>query len=69
MAKIAENRRNDGRHRQTRQKQLITQKELSDKTRLTIATISMIENDVVKPRFSTIKKLARALGVDPQELI
>jgi hypothetical protein len=25
MAKIAENRRNDGRNRQTRQKQLITQ--------------------------------------------
>jgi transcriptional regulator with XRE-family HTH domain len=55
--------------KQFREKQLITQKELSNKTRLTIATISMIENDVVKPRFSTIKKLAKALGVEPQELI
>jgi hypothetical protein len=31
MAKIAENRRNDGRNRQTRQKQLITKQQQHDK--------------------------------------
>jgi transcriptional regulator with XRE-family HTH domain len=30
--------------------------------------VSRIERDEVDPRFSTIRKLAKALGVDPQEL-
>jgi transcriptional regulator with XRE-family HTH domain len=54
--------------KQIRERKLITQKELADNTKLTIATISMIENNVVKPRFSTIKKLARALNVGVEEL-
>ncbi len=52
-----------------RENKLITQRELADSTKLTIATISMIENETVKPRFSTLKKLAKALDVDPKELI
>jgi transcriptional regulator with XRE-family HTH domain len=30
--------------------------------------VSRIERDEVDPRFSTIRKLAKALGVDPREL-
>jgi transcriptional regulator with XRE-family HTH domain len=32
-------------------------------------TISRIETDKVEPRYRTIRKIAKALGVDPAELL
>ena len=52
-----------------RESKLITQKELSIKTGLTIATISFLENGHTKPRFGTIRILAQVLGVEPSDLI
>jgi len=51
-----------------REKSLMTQANLSDRTGLTIATICRIERGHRKPRFATRKMLARALRVTVEEL-
>ena len=48
---------------------LLTQEELADKAEVSAGTIVKIERDQVDPHFSTIRKLARALGVDPSSLL
>jgi transcriptional regulator with XRE-family HTH domain len=55
--------------KQTRVQALLTQQELADRAGLQFATVSRIENDHVDPHFSSIKKLAKALGIDPSELV
>jgi len=55
--------------KQARVEALLTQQELADEAGLQFATISRIENDHVDPHFSTIKKLAKALRVQPAELV
>ncbi len=55
--------------KQARVEALLTQQELADEAGLQFATISRIENDHVDPHFSTIKKLAKALRVNPAELV
>jgi transcriptional regulator with XRE-family HTH domain len=52
-----------------RQRALLTQQELAERANLGFPTISRIENDHVEPHFRTIRKLAKALGVDPAELV
>ena len=52
-----------------REAALMTQEELSTKSGGGEATISRIESGRQTPRFSTIKKLASALGVDPKTLL
>ena len=47
---------------------LMTQQELAEAAQLGLSTVLRIENDRVEPRFSTIRKLAKALGVDAREL-
>ena len=54
--------------RRVREERLMTQQELADLAGLGVASVVRIENDRTDPRFSTIKKLAEALGVDPKEL-
>jgi transcriptional regulator with XRE-family HTH domain len=54
--------------RRVREDKLMTQQELAEAADLNLSTIMRIENDRVEPRFSTIRKLARALDVDPREL-
>jgi transcriptional regulator with XRE-family HTH domain len=51
-----------------REDRLMTQQELAEAADLNLSTVMRIENDRVEPRFSTIRKLARALDVDPREL-
>ena len=51
-----------------REDRLMTQQELADAADLNLSTVMRIENDRVEPRFSTIRKLAKALDVDPREL-
>ncbi len=48
-----------------RQRKLLTQEQLADLAGVSTETVSRIENSHQEPRFSTIKKLAVALGVDP----
>jgi transcriptional regulator with XRE-family HTH domain len=54
--------------RRVREERLMTQQELAEAADLNLSTVMRVENDRVEPRFSTIRKLARALDVDPREL-
>ena len=54
--------------RRVREDRLVTQQELADAADLNLSTVMRIENDRVEPRFSTIRKLAKALDVDAREL-
>ena len=46
-----------------------TQEQLAREAGISQKALSKIENDEVEPRFSTITRLAEALGVDPSELV
>jgi transcriptional regulator with XRE-family HTH domain len=47
----------------------LAQEALADKADLHRNTIPLLENDRREPRLSTILALARALGIDPSELL
>ncbi len=47
----------------------LTQQELADKAGTTQTTVARIERDAVEPEVTTIRKLSRALGVTPADLI
>lgn len=51
-----------------RQKQMITQRELALSSGVGIATICRIEADKVKPSVRTIRALAKALDMNPEEV-
>ncbi len=55
--------------REVRAKRLLTQEELAEKSNVSPSTIANIERDHREPHFRTIRKLARALDVDPTELV
>jgi transcriptional regulator with XRE-family HTH domain len=55
--------------RAARERALLTQDELGIRAGVQPLTISRIETEKVEPRYSTIRKLAKALGVDPSELL
>jgi transcriptional regulator with XRE-family HTH domain len=55
--------------RAARQRALLTQGELAARADVQPLTISRIETNKVEPRYSTIRKIAKALGVDPVELL
>ena len=55
--------------RQVREQQVMTQEELAEKSGVTQATISRLEHGAHDARMSTIRKVAKALGVDLRELI
>ncbi len=52
-----------------REEHLMTQAELGEAAEVSRDQVSRIERDEVDPRFSTIRKLAKALGVQPKELV
>ncbi len=54
--------------KELREQSLLTQAELGEAAGVSRDQVSRIERDEVDPRFSTIRKLARALKVDPREL-
>jgi DNA-binding XRE family transcriptional regulator len=54
--------------KELRERNLLTQVELGAAAGVSRDQVSRIERDEVDPRFSTIRKLARALEVDPSEL-
>jgi transcriptional regulator with XRE-family HTH domain len=55
--------------RDLRKRALLTQMELADKSGVGVTTIIRIERNQVEPQGSTIRKLARALSVAPEELV
>jgi transcriptional regulator with XRE-family HTH domain len=52
-----------------RTRRLLTQEELAEKAGISAATVVNIERDNQEPHFRTIRKLAKALDVDPTELL
>ena len=52
-----------------RTRRLLTQEELADKAGVSAATVVNIERDNQEPHFRTIRKLAKALDVDPTDLL
>lgn len=55
--------------REIRTKRLMTQRELAEKAGVTHSTVSRIETGWQQnPSFRTVKRLATALGVRPEEL-
>ena len=55
--------------REWRLAKVMTQEELAQRSGVTEATISRIESGQREARISTVRKLAGALGITPQELI
>jgi transcriptional regulator with XRE-family HTH domain len=55
--------------REVRTRRLLTQDELADKAGVSQSTIANIERDHAEPQFRTIRKLAKALDLDPTELL
>lgn len=53
----------------TRERQFLTQGDLAKRSGVSRVTINRIEHQLLEPRFSTIRKLARALKVEPAELV
>jgi transcriptional regulator with XRE-family HTH domain len=54
--------------KRVREDRLMTQQELSNAAGIGLSSVVRIENNRTEPRFSTIKKLAKALKIDPKEL-
>ncbi len=52
-----------------RTRRLLTQDELAERAGVSQSTIANIERDNAEPQFRTIRKLAKALDVDPTELL
>jgi transcriptional regulator with XRE-family HTH domain len=52
-----------------RTRRALTQAELAERADVTTATVARIERDEIEPRMTTLRKLARALEVDPAELV
>jgi transcriptional regulator with XRE-family HTH domain len=55
--------------RDLRKRSLLTQEQLAERSGIGVATIIRVERNQVEPRGSTIRKLAEALNVEPEELV
>jgi transcriptional regulator with XRE-family HTH domain len=55
--------------RNARTRRLLTQDELAAKAGVSQSTIANIERNNAEPQFRTIRKLAKALDVEPEELV
>ena len=55
--------------KKVRTRRLLTQQELAEKAGMSPSTIVNIERDQAEPHFRTIRKLAKALDVDPTSLL
>jgi transcriptional regulator with XRE-family HTH domain len=55
--------------RHVRQAKLLTQQDLADRAGVHRVTIASLESNTGEARFSTVRKLAAALEVDPSELM
>jgi transcriptional regulator with XRE-family HTH domain len=55
--------------RDLRKRALMSQRELAKRSGVGVTTIVRIERNQVEPQGATIRKLAEALEVEPQELV
>jgi transcriptional regulator with XRE-family HTH domain len=55
--------------KEIRIQRLLTQEELAEKAGVSAATVVNVERNNQEPHFRTIRKLAKALDVDPTELV
>jgi len=55
--------------RDLRVRRALTQEELADKADVGTNTVARLERNETEPHMSTLRKLAKALDVDPSELI
>jgi transcriptional regulator with XRE-family HTH domain len=57
--------------REARRRAMLSQEELAVESGVGVATIIRIERDQLKsePHYSTLRKLAKSLDVDPRELL
>ena len=55
--------------KETRTRRLMTQEELAERAGVSHSTVVNIERDQAEPHFRTIRKLAKALDVDPTSLL
>ena len=55
--------------REARERALLTQEALSEKSGVTISTISRLENGLQAARISTIGRLANAMNIQAEDLI
>ena len=55
--------------KEVRTKRLLTQDELAEKAGVSQSTIANIERNHAEPQFRTIRKLAKALDIDPTKLL
>ena len=55
--------------REVRERMFVTQEELAERSGVTIPTLSRLENGLQRPRISTVRKIADALGVAPGALV
>lgn len=51
-----------------RQQRMMTQREVAERSGLTVTTLSRIENGKVVPTFRTIRNLATVFSLSPQEM-
>jgi len=54
--------------KELREKLYLSQEDLANKSQMTVSTINRLENGKQKPRFVTIRKLAKALKVKPGDI-
>ena len=54
--------------RKLRENLFLTQVELAEKAQISEITLNRLENKKQKPSFKTIRKLAKALGVEPGDI-
>ncbi len=47
----------------------LTQEELAEKASVGKNTVNRMERNLTEPHMSSVRKLAKALGVDPAELV
>jgi transcriptional regulator with XRE-family HTH domain len=55
--------------KEVRTRRLLTQDELAEKAGVSQSTIANIERNNAEPQFRTIRKLAKALDVDPTDFL
>jgi transcriptional regulator with XRE-family HTH domain len=55
--------------KEIRTRRLLTQEELAEKAEVSAATVVNVERNNQEPHFRTIRKLAKALDIDPTELL
>jgi transcriptional regulator with XRE-family HTH domain len=55
--------------RRERERRLMTLQDVSEKSGVAIATLSRIENGLQQPRIPTVRRLAKALEIDPEDVL